>query len=70
MFPVEPVEHRWEQPDHDGVVRADPDFTDRRIGQELDVLHSLAQVIEHGHSAIEQGAAVLRRFGAMTAAIK
>ena len=53
-----------------GSVRADPDLADRRIGQELDILHRLAQFIEHGYSAIKQGAAILRRFGAMTAAIE
>ena len=70
IFSVEPVEHRREHAHHDGVVRADPDFADRRIGQELDVLHRLAQVIEHGHSAIEQGATVLRRLDALAAAIE
>ena len=53
-----------------GSCATDPDFADRRIGQELDVLHRLAQVIEHGHAAIEQGAAVLRRLDAVTAAIE
>ena len=70
VFSVQPVEHRREHTHHDGVVRADPDFADRRIGQELDARHRLAQVIEHGHSAIEQGATVLGRLDALAAAIE
>ena len=70
IFPVEPLEHRRQQAYDHGIVRADPDLADRRIGQELDVLHRLAQVIEHGHAAVEQSATVLRRFGALTAAIE
>src|SRR5262245_45852178 len=34
----------------------------RRVGEKLDVLHTLAQVIERGHSAIEQRTTVLGRF--------
>jgi hypothetical protein len=70
MSRVQPIEHGREQPHNDGIVRADSDFTDRRIGQELDVLDRLAQVVEHGHSTIEQGATILGRLGTLTASIE
>ena len=70
IFPVEVVEHRRQYADNEWLVRADPDFTDRRIGNELDVFHCLAQVIEHGRSAIKQGTAILRRLDAMPAAVE
>src|SRR5258706_456349 len=59
IFSTELVVHRREHPDHDRVVRTDSDFADRRIGQELDTRHCLAKVIEHGGSAVEQGATIL-----------
>jgi hypothetical protein len=70
IFPVEPVEHCGEQAHDHRIMRADPDFADRRIGQKLDVLHRLSQIVEHGRSAVEQRAAVLCRLSAMAAAIE
>ena len=35
------------------VAASDPNFPGLRIGEKLDVLHRLAQVIEHRHSAVE-----------------
>ena len=45
-------------------------FPSRRVGEKLDVLHRLAQVIEHGHSTIEQRATVRGRLYALWAAVE
>jgi hypothetical protein len=70
MLPAEPVEHGREHAHNNGIGGDDPDLAHRRIGQELDVLYRLAQVVEHSGSAFQQGATVLRRFGTVTAAIE
>ena len=48
----------------------DPYFPSRRVGEKLDILESLAQVIEHGHAAIEQRATVLGRYDALPVAVQ
>jgi hypothetical protein len=69
-LPSEPAECRRDQAGNDLFVACDPDFTGRRIGQELDALHALAQFIEHGCTASEQCAAVLSRLNALATAIE
>ena len=52
------------------VAASDPHFPGRGVGEKLDVLHALAQVIEYGHPAIEQRAAILRRLDPLAVAIE
>jgi hypothetical protein len=66
----EPPVCRCDQPGNDEFVACDADFTDRRIGQELDAFHALMQFIEHGCTAAEQCAAVLSRLDASATAIE
>src|SRR3954454_5956894 len=66
----EPAEYRRDQAGNDVFVACDPDFTDRRIGQELDALDALAQFIEHSCSTGEQCAAILSRLNALATAIE
>src|SRR5262249_44122517 len=66
----EPAEYRRNQAGNDEFIACDPDFTDRRIGQELDALHALTQLIEDGCTAAEQCAAVLSRLDTSAAAIE
>src|SRR5262249_9277845 len=47
-----------------------PRLTRRRIGEELDVLHALAQLVEHGDASPDDGLAVLRRRDAPGAAFE
>jgi hypothetical protein len=70
VLPTQPTEHRRDKPGNNIFVACDPDFTDRRIGQELDALHALAQFIEYGRSTVEQCAAVRRRLDPLATAIK
>src|SRR5262249_21372687 len=67
---VEMLKYRRHYPRDERVSCTDPNLAYRRIGDELNVLYRLTQIVEHGGSAVEQGAAILRRLGAMTAAIK
>src|SRR4029077_10932236 len=39
---------------HAGKITSDPQFAFGRIDQERDVLHALAQIIEHSRSTVEQ----------------
>ena len=39
-------------------ITSDSDFAGCRIGEKLDVLHCLAQIVKHRRPAVEQGAAV------------
>jgi hypothetical protein len=45
-------------------------FTDRRVGEGRDVLHCLAQIVEHYRSAIEQSAPVFSRRDPLPAAVE
>ena len=49
---------------------SDPHFPSRRVGEKLDVLHALAQVVEYGRSAIEQRATVLGRLDPLAVAVE
>jgi hypothetical protein len=70
ILPSEPAECRRDQAGNDVFVACDPDFTGRRIGQELDALHALAQFIEHSCTTSEQCVAVLSRLNALATAIE
>ena len=70
VFPAQPVEHGRHHAHNDGIGRHDLHLADRRIGEELDFLHRLAELVEHGGAPVEQGAAIGRRLGAVAAAIK
>ena len=54
----------------EGFVRTDSNVTNCRIGQKLDILHRLPQVIEYSRAALKQGAAILGRFNALAAAVE
>src|SRR5262249_112509 len=43
----------------DKRITSDSDLASRRIGKEFDILHTLAQVVENSHAAIEQRPPVL-----------
>jgi hypothetical protein len=49
---------------------SDPHFSDSGVGEKFDVLDALAQVIEYGHAAIEQGVAVLGRLDPLAVAVE
>jgi hypothetical protein len=49
---------------------ADAHFAGRRVGEKFDVLHGLAQFVEHHQAAIEQRAPVDRRLDALRRAIE
>ena len=66
----EPAECRRNQAGNDEFAACNSDFTDRRIGQELDAFHALAQLIEHGCTAAEQSQAVFSRLDALATAIE
>ena len=53
----------------DRVGRADADLPGRRVGQEFDVLHALAQVVEDRDAALLQCEAVGRRHDAAPPAV-
>src|SRR6266404_3608244 len=70
IAPGEPIDDGRNEACGQNGGASDPHFPSRRIGEKLDVLHRLAQVIEYGHSAIEQGATVLGRLDALGVALK
>jgi hypothetical protein len=49
---------------------ADPQLSERRVGQEIDRLNATPQFIEHDRSAIDEGMAVSGRFDALRVAIE
>ncbi len=49
---------------------SDPHFSSRRVGEKFDILHAPAQVIEYGHSTIEQRATILGRLDPLPVAIE
>jgi hypothetical protein len=53
-------------------MRADTKLAARKVvvPEKHDVLHALAQVIEYGHPAIQQGAAVLGRLDPLAMAVE
>jgi len=51
-------------------IASDSHFSGGRIGEILDALHTLAQVIEDGHAAIEQRAAVFGWLDPLTVAVE
>src|SRR5256885_8250836 len=59
IAPGEPVDDARNEARGEKGAASDPHFASRRVGEKLDVLHALVQVIEYGCSAIEQGAAEL-----------
>src|SRR4029450_5612139 len=70
VLPTEPSEHGRDGPGYNVVVAGDTNLADRWIGQELDVLHPVAQFIEHRGSTPKQGPAVLCRLDPLAIAIK
>src|SRR5262249_1213907 len=51
-------------------IGSNPQLPYRRVGEELDVLHGLLQLIERDETAIEKRARIDRGFDALRAAIK
>ncbi len=45
-------------------------FPRRRVGEKLDVLHALAQLVENSYSAIEQRATILGRLDTLALAVE
>ena len=43
---------------------SDPQFSDRRIGEEFDVLHALSKLIERRETPFDENAAIRRRLNA------
>ena len=52
------------------MAASDPHFPSSRVGEKLDVLHALAQLIEDGGPAIEQRATVLGRLDPLAVAVE
>jgi hypothetical protein len=70
ISPAEPLDDgRNEARGHQGRA-SDPHFSSRRVGEELDVLQALPQVVEYRHAAIEQRAAVFGWLDALAMAIE
>ena len=70
MLLAEPIENRWERAYDNGVGCDNPNLADLRVSQKFDVPYRLTKVIEHGGSALQQGTAIRRRLGTVTAAIE
>ena len=70
IAPGEPVDDAGNETRGEKGAASDPHFTSCRVGEKLDVLHALVQVIEYGCSAIEQRAAVLGWLDALRVAIE
>src|SRR4030088_2465702 len=66
----EPIDETRDKARGQQGAASDPHFPSRRIGEKLDVLHRLAQAIEGGRSAVEQGAPVSGRFYTLRAAVE
>src|SRR5471032_2471145 len=60
----------WKDGGRKGLLTSDPNFTDCRIGQELDVLDALPQLIKRCIATSEQRTAVFRGFDASRAAVE
>jgi hypothetical protein len=52
------------------IAASDSHFSSGGIGQKLDVLHSLAKVIEHSRSAIEQDPTIFSHLDALGTAVE
>ena len=68
IAPRQPVDDGRNKARRQNGGASDPDFAGHGVGEKLDVLHRLAQVVECGHTAIEQGAAILGRRDALVVA--
>src|SRR5262249_7349115 len=70
MAPGKPFDDAGNETRSERGSASNPHLSSRRVGEKLDVLHALAQVIEYGRSAIEQRATVLRRLDPLAVAVE
>ncbi len=66
----EPIDDDGNEAPGQKMGASDPDLPRRGIGEKLDGLQALPEVIEDGHAAIEQRAAAFGRFHALAVAIE
>src|SRR5262249_17121473 len=48
----------------------DPDFPSSRVGEKLDILYALLQLVERGHPLIQHGPTALGRLDALCVAVE
>src|SRR5205807_7310148 len=70
MAPREPIDESGNKARGQQGAASDPHVPNRGVGEKFDVPHALAQVVEYGHSAIEQRAAVLGRLDPLAVAVQ
>jgi hypothetical protein len=70
VLPRQPMDHRKYDTLRQGWAAADSHLTCGGVGEKLDILQSLINLIEGGDAAFEQSAAVLRRLNAPRAAVE
>src|SRR4029077_9360307 len=70
IVPGEPVNERGNEARGQKGGSSNPQSPRRRVREKRDVLHALAQVIEYGSTAIQQGAAILGRLDALAMAVE
>jgi hypothetical protein len=70
IAPREPIDDRKAKARCQQGIASDSNFPSRRVGEKLDVLQALSQIIKYGYSTIEQRAPVLGWFHALTVAIE
>src|SRR5579864_1409479 len=70
IAPGEPVDDAGNEARGEKGAASDPHFANRRIGEKLDALDALVQVVEYCCSAIEQSTAVLGWLDALRVTVK
>jgi hypothetical protein len=70
MLSAQPTEDGRQEAGNEGFVASNPDLANRRIGEKLDVPHSLTQVVEDSHPTIQQCATVDGGLDALRAPIE
>src|SRR5262245_65163660 len=70
IAPGEPVDDAGNETRREKGAASNPHFSSRRVGEKLDVLHALVQVVEYGRSTIEQRSTVLGWLDALRVAVE
>lgn len=70
VTPGEPIDHRGNEACGERRDAPDPHFSSGGIGEKLDVLHALSQVVKNRHSAIEQRPTIFGRLDPLAVAIQ
>src|SRR5262245_37078736 len=70
IAPREPIDDCRYETGRTGQCVPNPHLPSRRVGEKLDVLHALTQLIEYSDSTIEQSTTVLSRLDTLALAIE